>query len=130
MEAPSYEAYVEHRTNEADATAQLFSVCASADVRANPSFDEEFMPLLKTLARSACMLDSANDLADDYKEGKTILKPSWTNRIKLLREALTQVLPQLEIVRHKAVRREIGRAALLHAGRHMSDTKLLYRRTR
>lgn len=78
MEVTSYDEYVQHRTNEAVATAKLFDVCATDVVASNPTFHEKFMPILERLGISACMLDSAYDLANDYKEGKTSLRPSWS----------------------------------------------------
>lgn len=117
--ATTYEKYVEHRTNEAIATTRLFSVCASDEVKSQPSFNEKFLPTLERISISACLFDSSNDLVNDYYDGKSSLEPSLANRSKLLREALIQGLPQLNILRHGRVRRELGRAAVQHIGRHL-----------
>lgn len=114
----TYDEYVEYRTKEAIATVSLFNVCATDDVKSNVEFNEKFIPTLEQMSISACMFDSANDLVDDYKEGKASLQPSLLHRVRLLREALTGGLPQMNILRHHEVRREVGRAALLHIGRH------------
>jgi hypothetical protein len=114
----SYEDYVEHRSKEAIATARLFEVTATPEVRLNPAFHSRFMATLETLGVGACMLDSANDLGRDYIETKTALEPTLINRGKLFRDAFTRGLSQLDMLRHKSVRRELGRAAIQHAKRH------------
>lgn len=121
--ATTYDEYVEHRTNEAVATVRLFSVCATDEVKSRPSFDDKFIPTLERISVSACLFDSANDLADDYRDGKSSLDPSLSNRGKLMFEAISLGLPQLNMLRHSQVRRELGRAAVQHIGRHIQDRR-------
>lgn len=121
QEVSTYEEYVEHRSKEAIATARLFEVTATREVRLNSSFHSRFMPTLEMLGVGACLLDSANDLSRDYFETKTSLEPTLLNRGKLLRDAFTRGVSQYELLRHQPVRRELGRAALQHIKRHIDQ---------
>lgn len=123
IQATDYDDYVECRTAEALATAELFSVCATEGVKSDPAFEEKFMVRLREMAVSACLLDSANDLPRDVREGRASLSPTLRNRGNLLQESIKLSLPQMDMLRHVSVCREMGRAAILHAARHMKSLR-------
>lgn len=118
-ETQTYEDYMAARRTEAEATAGLFAACATDTVREQPAFYGEFMPILERVGVGACFLDSANDLADDYKSGISSLDPRIGYRLRLLGSAFREALPEIGVARHGRVFRELGRAAFIHAGRHL-----------
>lgn len=118
-QAATFDEYVQWRREEAEVTADLFAACATDEVRDQAEFHGQFMPILRRVGAGACFLDSAKDLADDYRAGISILEPRPTYRARLLLASVREVLPEARLVLSPQIRRELGRAAVLHAGRHL-----------
>lgn len=111
------DAYINHRTREAHATAQLFEDSASESVRSQPELQQNFLPLLRALGEAACFLDSAKDLAKDYQEGRTLLPPTFPHRTQLLRASINKLPEVLPLLPHLQIQRQLGRAAIIHIAR-------------
>lgn len=117
----TYGEYVEHRRDEAIATAELFSACATDVVKQNPAFEADFMDRLKNMATSACLIDSANDLAKDFHEGRSVLPPTIPHRMHLFYDGVVVGVPQMDMLKHMPICREIGRAAIMRTSRKMGQ---------
>lgn len=121
--AVTYEDYLAHRCREGAATADLFAVCASDEVRANPAFRTGFMPAFREMVVSGCLVDSAVDLSKDAPLGVAALAPTARNRGRLFYDALKMGLPHIDIMRQRSIRRQLGQTALLYIERHFKSPK-------
>lgn len=73
------------RQHEARLTARLYSITASDAVRAQPAFDNEFMPALTRIVIAANFFDTSRDMNKDYYRDHTLgIKPGREFRNRLL----------------------------------------------
>jgi hypothetical protein len=121
--ASTYEEYLMYRCREGAATAELFDVCASDEVRTNPAFEAVFMRGFRDMVVSGCLFDSAGDLSKDAHSGMTALAPTFRNRGRLFYDAVKKGFPHLDIMRHQSIRHELGQTALLYVDRHFKHQK-------
>lgn len=121
--ASTYDEYIAHRSSEGVATAELFAVCATDEVKESPAFGKVFMHGFKQMVVSGCLFDSAGDLPKDVRGGKASLLPSAGNRGRLFYDALKLGLTQVSIMRQKSIRHELGQTALLYVDRHFKHQK-------
>jgi len=112
--------YVHLRAAEGVQTANLFADSATEAVTSQSEFTESFMPVLRSMGIAACMLDSAHDLSDDYREGRSDVPPTLSLRTKLLGVSVKHTASFIRAGFHVPVAREVFRAANLQRKRKAS----------
>ena len=105
--------YIKLRTAEAINTAEVFRDGATEHVNSQDRFNNNFMPLLTTMAITSCFIDSAHDLKDDYAEGKSELQPLLSTRLVMATKALTMSNKIVPVVLHGDVFMQTIEAAKL-----------------
>ncbi|HEX8182814.1 MAG TPA: hypothetical protein VF575_04410 [Candidatus Saccharimonadales bacterium] len=109
--------FIRLRGAEAVQTAELFADSATEEVRSQPQFSDTFMPILRELGIAACMLDSAHDAPDDYRQNKITLQPKVSFRMRTAIAAAKHTIPLLGVSFHKPVLHELWKASHIRADR-------------
>ena len=102
------EHYIDVLRMEAHHTATLVYESASAAMRSRPGFNE-FVRWTHSALELGTLYDSARDLSDDYREGRTSTNP---NVLNCMRIAMSARFPLISLIRDTQQRRA-SRASLI-----------------
>jgi len=105
--------FIKLRASEAVNTAEVFRDSATESVLSQDQFNNNFMPLLRTMAITACFIDSAHDLKKDYEDGKSVLQPLPSTRLVMATKALGMSKAIAPVVLHGDVFVQTAEAAKL-----------------
>jgi len=103
-EATSPDSLIINRVEEGRLTARLLEDSAQEETTNNTLFESKFMPVMRSLGVTACLLDSLTDSYDDYSQGKIATVPSIELYSKLAYGKLGfQALAHIPIMKHFSV---------------------------
>lgn len=104
----SIDEFIDLRTLEGKETANLLDDSATDEVRSNPRFAATFLPVMRSLAVTACLLDSITDARQDHEEAKISITPDRNFYSRLSVEALKSSKKGLPALGHIAVMHHFG----------------------
>lgn len=104
--------FVELRVAEGAETSLLLQDSATPEVTSTAEFSGRFLPVMRSLGVTACLLDSISDAKADAREGSLAIPPDRTFYARLGREVTRHAGPGLRALQHPPIIRHFGTMSL------------------
>lgn len=107
--------YIRLRKVEAISTTDLLALTATSEMRDDIRFDFRFMPAMRKLGETACLLDSIVDAQHDFVVDKLAIEPNRAFYIATSRALYHSARESIPVLEHSAILKELGAIAIVRA---------------
>ncbi|HXH04903.1 MAG TPA: hypothetical protein VNI82_00570 [Candidatus Nitrosotenuis sp.] len=100
--------FIAIRIREGVVTADMLGDSATPETRVDPRFYTSFLPIMRSLSVTACLLDSLTDGKQDYREGKISIKPDRAFYSGVARAAFAHSKRSIPALMHLPILHQFG----------------------